>query len=217
MKILDFIKKNKSFLLGVFVLLAFRWSFADQYRVPSGSMEPGLQIGDHIGVNKMAYDLKIPFTNIVLQSLHEPQRGDIVVFIWPGDGKTNFVKRLIGVPGDHIQIHNGFITLNGKALEKADITFDTQSSLSYQETLGAESFQVQRLAGMATNEDLDFFVPADSYFMMGDNRDNSNDSRVWGFVKRDALKGKVLGVLWNVRFDNLFPHVDFARLLRPLS
>ncbi|HWU42713.1 MAG TPA: signal peptidase I, partial [Bdellovibrio sp.] len=105
------LNKNKGFLCGIFILLAMRWSFADQYRVPTGSMEPTIHVGDHIGTNKMAYDLKIPFTEKSLIKTGDPQRGDIVVFIWPGDEKTVFVKRLIGLPGDHLQISDGFVTI----------------------------------------------------------------------------------------------------------
>lgn len=216
MKILDFIKKNKSFLLGVFVLIAFRWSFADQYRVPSGSMEPNIQIGDHIGVTKMAYDLKIPFTNKVIRRMSEPQRGDVVVFIWPGDHSTNFVKRLIGVPGDCIHIENGFITINGQEMPTLNLN-SSHGRQTYSETLGEHKFTVQRFPEETRIESLDFVVPADSYFFMGDNRDNSLDSRAWGFVKREAIKGKALGVLWNIQFENWIPQVNFARILSPLS
>lgn len=216
MKILDFIKKNKSFLVGVLVLLAFRWSFADQYRVPSGSMEPNIHVGDHIGVNKMAYDLKIPFTSTIIHRMSEPQRGDVVVFIWPGDQSSNFVKRLIGVPGDHIRIENGFLTINGHELAKIDLHREEQRQ-TYFETLGAHEFTVQRFPMWAKTESLDIDVPADSYFFMGDNRDDSLDSRAWGFVKREAIKGKALGVLWNIRFEDLLPKLDLARVLAPLG
>lgn len=217
MKILDFIKKNKSFLVGIFALLAMRWSFADQYRVPSGSMEPGIQIGDHIGVNKMAYDLKIPFTDFAITAIQEPERGDIVVFTWPVDNKTTFVKRLIGLPGDHIQVKDGFISINGVALEKLSLTEAHKGTLTYQETMGPHHIQVQRLPWRIKSEELDFVVPADSYFFMGDNRDDSADSRAWGFVHRQALKGKVLGVLWNIRLEGFIPKMSFSRILKRLS
>lgn len=216
MKILDFIKKNKSFLLGVFILMAVRWSFADQYRVPSGSMEPNIQVGDHIGVLKMGYDLKVPFTNKVIRRMSEPQRGDVVVFVWPGDHSTNFVKRLVGTPGDRIHIENGFITINGQDITKLDLNFHRRRQ-TYFETLGEHKFLVQRFPGETRTESLDFLVPADSYFFMGDNRDNSLDSRAWGFVKREAIKGKALGVLWNIQFENWIPQMNFARILSPLS
>ncbi|MGZ3768576.1 MAG: signal peptidase I [Bdellovibrio sp.] len=216
MKIINFFKKNRGFLLGILVLLAFRWSLADQYRVPTGSMEPNIQVGDHIAVNKMAYDLKIPFTDLAVESLSNPQRGDIVVFIWPGDNSTIFVKRLIGLPGDHIQIQNGFLTINGQQLARID--FDqNQNRVSYHEKIGDHDFEVQRFPQWIKNENIDITVPEGSYFFMGDNRDNSFDSRAWGFVKRSALKGKALGVLWNIRFDQLIPHINLARIFANLS
>jgi len=221
MKIIDFIKKNKSFLLTILLLLAFRWSFADQYRVPSGSMEPNIHIGDHIGVNKMAYDLKLPFSNELALPLHEPERGDVIVFIWPGDHSTLFVKRLIGLPGDHVEIHDGFIAINGKKVagsENALVDFkNLDHDFQYKETLGRHQFVVQRKASGMKLESFDFIVPPNSYFFMGDNRDNSADSRVWGFVQRDAMKGKALQVLWNIRFDQLLPQMDFSRVLTKID
>jgi len=216
MKILDFIKKNKSFLLGLLILLAVRWSFADQYRVPSGSMEPNIHVGDHVGVSKVAYDLKIPFTHQVIHRMSEPRRGDIVVFEFPKDPSINFIKRLIGVPGDRIHIENGFITINGQELTKIDLNLNSGNQ-NYFETLGEHRFIVQRSPFEARSESLDFVVPEDSYFFMGDNRDNSLDSRSWGFVKREAIKGKALGVLWNIRFDQTLPRMDLRRILSPLS
>jgi signal peptidase I len=212
MKVLEIIKKNRSFLLGVLLLFAVRWSFADQYRVPSESMFPQLHIGDHIGVNKMAYDLKVPFTNQNLKHISEPQRGDVIVFIWPGDNSSTFVKRLIGVPGDHIQIENGFLTINGKKMES--VSFDEAQAVQlYDEHLEEHTYHVQRVPKAARVENIDLVVPEGEYFFMGDNRDNSLDSRYWGFVKREALKGKVGFVLWNIRFDNFLPNIDIFRTL----
>lgn len=192
--------------------MSVRWALADQYQVPSESMYPQLHIGDHIGVNKMSYDLKLPFTNVVLKRMSEPQRGDVVVFIWPGDNSSTFVKRLVGVPGDHIQIENGFLTINGNKLETIDMG-EVNTPQSYVEHIGSHQFTVQRVPWQMRGEHLDFIVPEEQYFFMGDNRDNSLDSRSWGFVKREAIKGKVLGVLWNIRFDNLVPEMDLSRVL----
>lgn len=214
MKVIDMIKKNRSFILGLLLLFAFRWSLADQYRVPSGSMLPNLHIGDHIAVNKMAYDLKVPFTSSSLKQVSNPQRGDVVVFIWPGDNSTTFVKRLIGVPGDHIKVEKGFITINGHALERANL--NSSETVTYKEHLDAHEFNVQRLPMFAKNEVFEVTVPEDSYFFMGDNRDDSLDSRYWGFVKREAIKGKVDFVLWNITFNQLLPSIDFSRFFHGL-
>ncbi len=211
MKALDIIKKNRSFLLGILVLFAVRWSFADQYRVPSESMFPQLHIGDHIGVNKMAYDLKVPFTNLSLQKISEPQRGDVIVFIWPGDNSSTFVKRLIGIPGDRIHIENGFVTINDKKLEEVSLE-GAAGELLYDEHLESHTYHVQRVPRIAREQSIDLVVPEGEYFFMGDNRDNSLDSRYWGFVKREALKGKVNFVLWNIRFDNILPDLELNRI-----
>lgn len=216
MELIKIIRKNRSFFLGIFMLLAFRWSFADQYRVPSGSMEPNIQIGDHLAVNKMAYDFKVPFTDRILLRLSEPQRGDVVVFKWPVDPSMIFVKRLIGLPGDRVHIENGFITVNGQTLEHITLN-PAKDHDSYREHLGRHAFEVQRLPPLARDEARDFVVPEESYFFMGDNRDNSLDSRAWGFVKREALKGKAIGVLWNIRFDRIFPRLDIRRVLAGLG
>jgi signal peptidase I len=220
MKMMEFIKKNKSFLVGIGLLFAVRWSFADQYRVPSESMVPTIQIGDHIAVNKMAYDLKIPFTNHRIAKIAEPARGDIVVFTWPGDHKATFVKRLVGLPGDHLHIEDGFLTINGQkvegSLDETQILNRSASepTVTYTETLGDHHISVQRIPWMARKQSLDIDVPEDHYFFMGDNRDNSADSRSWGFVSREALKGRALGTLWNIQFEDFLPKVDLTRIFK---
>ncbi|WP_168196650.1 signal peptidase I [Bdellovibrio sp. ZAP7] len=211
MKVIEIIKKNRSFLLSILLLFAVRWSFADQYRVPSESMFPQLHIGDHIAVNKMAYDLKLPFTSQSLKKISDPQRGDVIVFIWPGDNSSTFVKRLIGLPGDRIHIENGFVTINGAKL--ADFALEgSAKELLYDEHLESHTYHVQRVPRIAREQRLDLVVPDGEYFFMGDNRDNSLDSRYWGFVKREALKGKVDFVLWNIRFDNILPELELNRI-----
>src|SRR5262245_10869240 len=109
----NYLKKNLSFFLFVFILVGVRWSFADQYRVPSGSMEPTIHVGDHVFINKMAYGIKVPYTDHVWVRIQEPQRGDIVVLVSPEDESINLIKRLIAIPGDHVEIHNGFVSING--------------------------------------------------------------------------------------------------------
>lgn len=163
--------RNSSFLAFIFILIAVRWSLADQYMVPTGSMEPTIQVGDRIFVSKAHYDLKLPFTNVTLVRRGEPQKGDIVVFKHPKNSLT-LVKRLVGLPGERVVIHDGF-------------------------------------------SDLDITVPPDHYFMMGDNRGNSSDSREWGFVPRGDLKGRALRVLYNFNHQNL--SVDWTRTGQALN
>ncbi|MCB2225111.1 MAG: signal peptidase I [Desulfarculaceae bacterium] len=150
--------------------------------VPSGSMQPALLIGDHMVVNKLCYDLKLPFTSITLLPLGEPQRGDVVVFRNPKGQGDDLVKRIIGLPGETVAMIGTQVYINGQALE-AD--WGRYSGRSHQ----GDAFGP-------------FRVPEDSYFMMGDNRDNSYDSRFWnqgqgGFVPRGDIVGRAEVVLWS--------------------
>lgn len=201
-----------------------RWSFADHYRVPSGSMLPTIQIGDHLLVNKMAYDLKIPFTDIVVTKTGTPKRGDIIVFKYPKDPSINFVKRLIAVPGDEVEIVNGLVKISGKISLELPETFKSimtklftlDGSFKYKEVLGNKKFTVQRLPYRLHQHKISFTVPKDRYFFMGDNRDNSADSRVWGFVPRSYLKGQVKNVTFSIAFDGIIPRVNIFRFGKKL-
>ena len=113
-QLLRVLLENKGFILFLLFFFSIRWSIADHYRVPSGSMLPTIEIGDHVLVNKMAFDIKIPFTDYVVAENEKPKRGDIIVFKYPKDPSINYVKRLIGLPGDYIEIVDGFIKINGK-------------------------------------------------------------------------------------------------------
>lgn len=175
------ILENKGFLLGLVLLFVTRMSFADHYRVPSGSMEPTIQIGDHLFVNKLAYDLKLPLLDTPLLALNAPTRGDVVVFAFPQDPSQTYVKRLVGLPGDVIQVRRGQVRINGQDLP------EVRSPLPSWDP---------RLDG-------DWIVPEGEYFMMGDHRDNSSDSRDWGFVKRAQLKGRAEFLLWNAQWSGV--------------
>jgi signal peptidase I len=199
--------KNKSTLAFILVLFTLRWSFADQYRVPTGSMEPNIHVGDHIAVNKMAYDLKLPFTNLVLMKTGEPKRGDIVVFKSPIEPGMTLVKRLIALPGDHVLLQNGEIEING---EKIKIEGDS-GQVAYYEIWKDKKVEIQRNVLERNNNLQEFTVPEDSYFFMGDNRDNSYDSRYWGFVPRENIKGQAKFVLWNIALRGYLPFSEMDR------
>jgi signal peptidase I len=210
-------KKNLPLLIFILFAVAFRMSFADQYIVPSGSMLPTIQIGDRILVNKMAYDFKLPFASTSLAKVGEPKRGDIIVFDNPIDGVT-MVKRLIGLPGEHLVIDNGFVTINGSPIGGTSSGIDqlahatSEDTILYREKFDGKEATIQRLPQRERLDHYDLTVPDNSYFAMGDNRDNSADSRVWGFVPREKLKGRAFAVFWSMRFDdNYIPHMKLDR------
>lgn len=216
---------NKGLIFFLIFLFSARWSIADHYRVPTGSMSPTIEIGDHVLTDKTAYDIRLPFTGIILAETGTPERGDIIVFKYPNDPSQNFVKRLIGIPGDRIEILNGFVQVNGHITlavpEYFDADLDRLRALArpfqYQERLGGKEFTVQRIPGLSQDQRTACTVPAGQYFVMGDNRDNSADSRSWGFVPRKNLLGKVSRVTLSYRFDGVIPRINLIRFGKKLS
>jgi signal peptidase I len=199
-------------LLLIAGLLAFRSVLADQYVIPSGSMEPTIQVGDHVLVAKAAYDLRVPFTSIPLARLGEARRGDVVVF---RDPRTSFpprhlIKRLVGLPGDRVRVKDGRVAVNGEWLPLR-LQEARPGRQTWVERTGAGYHEVQRLPGLGREDDREFRVPPDHYFFLGDNRDNSSDSRDWGFAPRSALEGRALRVLYSVQWDGWVPRLSFAR------
>lgn len=187
--------RHKGFYLFLATMILVRSTFANQYVVPTGSMEPNIAIGDRIFVNRVAYDMKLPFTRHVLRRMGEPQPGDIVVFDSPKEPGLVLVKRLIGLPGDVIKVENGYVTINGKRIDEG-----RGGTVQYPEVLGHHQYTVQRIPELFRPELIQFVVPVDSYFMMGDNRDNSADGRVFGFVERPLLIGRAERVLFSLNF-----------------
>ncbi|CAN5538839.1 hypothetical protein BH10BDE1_BH10BDE1_18640 [soil metagenome] len=214
------LKRNLYLVTVMTSLFAFRWSVAEPFQIPSGSMEPTIHIGDRIVVNKSAYDVRLPFTKFVLHKVADPARGEVVVFNNPMTGIC-LVKRLIGVPGDHIEIQDGFVWVNGVMIEGDGEGLrrltEAQNEISidefyYTARIGDRLATLKRLPMYARHEDLVIDIPADRYFMMGDNRDNSLDSRSWGLAKREDLKGAAKFVLYNFTLnDGFIPRIDAAR------
>lgn len=218
-----FWESNKVFLGFLAFIVLFRVSVADQYHVPSGSMEPTIAIGDRILVNKLIYHVKVPFTNLVLFRTGEPQRGDIIVFERPSD-HTVMVKRLIGLPGDFIEIETGFIRVNGETFflpgeDPPELLSSARSNgvpLRYHEIMSGHEYTVQRLPYREQYEPIKFRMPEDHFFFMGDNRDNSLDSRAWGTVPRDLLKGRATRVLYSMKLEGFMPVFKWDRTGRNL-
>lgn len=212
------LRKHRSTAFLILGLLAVRWSFAEPYHVPTGSMEPTIMPGDRIVANKLAFGLRVPFTKWKPFGAEAPKRGDIVVFKYPVDPKITFVKRLIGLPGDHIEVDSGFISVNGHLLDGSATALQNTpdpTGLHYQESYGTHHYTVQRLA--LDHRHLTFEVPKGSYFFMGDNRDNSSDSRFWGFVPEENLLGKAMFVAFHLKWDHLIPTVNVQRIATVLD
>lgn len=200
------VEYSRSFFGVLLVVLIIRSFVVQPYRVPTGSLEPTVLPGDFIVVNQFAYGLRLPVWEKKIISISEPKRGDIVVFHWPGNPKVNFVKRVIGLPGDHISYIDKTLYINGtKASQKV---LGTATDIAPQGTpkwpvniieenlsgIKHKIYQCKNLNNCPPNPDpqnfYDLVVPKGQYLMMGDNRDNSEDSRIWGFVPEQYLVGK---------------------------
>ena len=170
--------------IAVLLALFIRTFVVQAFKIPSGSMEPTLLIGDHILVSKFIYGVKIPFTEKTLLPISDPQRDDVVVFIYPVDKTKDFIKRVIGLPGETIEIRRGKIYINGTVYD------DRFGQYSLGEGKGNPS-------GGGNNQFGPITVPENQIFVMGDNRDHSYDSRFWGFVPASSVKGKAFIVYWS--------------------
>jgi signal peptidase I len=198
----------KSFFPVLFVVLILRSFIIEPFRIPSGSMLPTLEIGDFILVNKFSYGVRLPIVNTKIISTGEPKTGDVVVFRYPENPQIDYIKRVIGVPGDHITINNKILSVNGIPVERVPLgTYvpisggdqGEQVSERLRENLNGTQHDILIVPNtLSPTGDVD--VPAGHYFVMGDNRDNSRDSRFWGFVPEENLVGKAVFVWlhWNI-------------------
>jgi len=196
------------FLIAAVVALFIRQFVVEAFKIPSGSMIPTLLIGDHLLVNKFIYGPRIPFTDTRIFTWEQPKRGDIIVFKYPENESKDFIKRVIGLPGDKIEIKNGILYVNDQPVEVKELGVydggDQRASPPYyqkprllQEQLGTVSHQILYLRDQSGYNFGPILVPKDSVFAMGDNRDNSQDSRVWGFVKENKILGRALIIYWS--------------------
>ncbi|MDP2226402.1 MAG: signal peptidase I [Moraxellaceae bacterium] len=188
-----------SFFPVLFVVWALRSFLVEPFTIPSGSMLPTLQVGDYILVNKYAYGLRLPVLGTELVPVSKPQRGDVMVFRYPESPNVNYIKRVIGIPGDRIRVLAGRVHVNGLPLPREAVAFPGAESweLYYRERDGDTQHLIRHEAGresLSSEREREWEVPADQYFMMGDNRDNSRDSRVWGFVPDRYIVGQAFYV-----------------------
>lgn len=212
------------------LMFTCRFALADWPKVPSGSMEPTLRVGDYLLVDHLAYGPRLPFTNTAIE-FGQPRRGDVVVFRYPGNVSEFYVKRLIGLPGDRVRFDRGVVSVDGMPSEVRLLSEGTgagvppedrgqyllsETAAGHRRTIKLNPFVMGRLApgGMGTSCRIESAtawqctVPADDYLMMGDNRDDSADSRVWGFLPKKEVYGKAVRVLFNPG--------DWARTWTPL-
>jgi signal peptidase I len=193
-------------ILVVFVLRAF---IAEPFTIPSGSMLPSLVPGDYILVNKFRYGIRLPILDVKLIPVSEPHRGDVVVFRYPQDPSKNYIKRVVGIPGDDVVYENKRLTINGKAMTQTadppvqirEIGERLAQMQQWTEDLGGVRHHILTDPGSGGAPKLEIHVPAGHYFVMGDNRDRSNDSRYWGFVPEQNLIGRAFFIWFS--YDEL--------------
>jgi signal peptidase I len=177
----------ESIVIAVILALFVRTWVVQAFKIPTGSMENNLLIGDHLLVNKFVFGPTPLAIGRAVLPVREIRRGDIVVFKYPDEPDRDFIKRVIGLPGETVELRNKKVYINGQALNEPYVHFLSPPSSEYQEVT---SYDVRERYAPVT-------VPPDKYFVMGDNRDNSQDSRYWGFLPRSYIKGKALLIYWS--------------------
>jgi len=185
----------EAFALAILLALTVRTFVVQAFKIPSGSMIPTLSIGDHILVNKFVYGIKMPFTDWVMVPISQPKRGDVIVFKYPEDESKDFIKRVVGLPGDVVEVRDKAVYVNDKLAD----TSRTQHTDPTVHQDRRDNF------GPVT-------VPPGAYFVMGDNRDQSLDSRFWGFVKEQKIRGKAFLIYWS--WDGADSWVRWSRIGR---
>jgi len=216
----------RGFLLFIAVMLVFRSAIADWNQVPSGSMKPSILVGDRIVVDKLAYDLRIPFTLTRLAHWSEPEHGDVVTFTSPADERL-LVKRVVGLPGDVVELRDNTLIINGEVARYRPLSDDELATLNVNGKQDYEFFH-EEVAGMDHLVMLSHYprargyrsfpamrVPSNHFLMLGDNRDDSSDFRVIGWVARERILGRAEAIAFSLDYDNHYaPRLDrfFASL-----
>jgi len=208
-------REYRGFALFVILMIIFRSALADWNTVPTGSMKPTIVEGDRIFVNKLAYDLRVPLTHISIYKFGDPKRGDIVVFD-SNAADTRLVKRVIGLPGDVVEMRNNRLTINGIEAQYSNVEYTAYAIFAI-ESYGGMTHRIE-LAPAGASRFSSFGpveVPQGHYLVLGDNRDNSADSRVHGFVPRGEIVGDAKTVVLSIDYDHYYlPRTD--RLFRDL-
>ncbi|MEW6051429.1 MAG: signal peptidase I [Candidatus Zixiibacteriota bacterium] len=181
--------------IGIAVVLALiiKTSVVEAYKIPTSSMEDTLLIGDFLLANKFVYGARIPLVDWRLPGFTEPKRGDVVIFIFPGDGVTKYIKRCVGQPGDTIEVKDKVLYVNRQIFPNPPHSKFIDTTIS-----GAQNIMPRTIGGQNSRDNFGpYIVPRDHYFMMGDNRDNSYDSRYWSAVSKEMILGKAILIHWS--------------------
>lgn len=202
----------RSFFPVLLVVLVLRSFLIEPFQIPSGSMRPTLEVGDFILVNKFTYGLRLPVTHTEIVDLGEPERGDVMVFRFPEDPSVNFIKRVVGLPGDHVRYEDKQLYVNGEPVPKELIDADPESAPGehyFEERMNERVHSIYNNPRDPGPQVRELVVPEGHYFMMGDNRDHSNDSRYWGFVPEENIVGEAFAV-W-MHWDGGLPSFTSVR------
>jgi signal peptidase I len=191
----------ESIIIAVLLALVIRTYLVQAFKIPSGSMEDTLAIGDHLLVNKFVYGTKVPFTSTSVIKVRDPRRGDVIVFEYPEDPSKDFIKRVIGTPGDVVEGKDKKVYVNGTP-------YENPHEIHKEKEVIPKEMNPRDTFGPVT-------VPPDSYFVMGDNRDRSYDSRFWGFVKREKIKGLAFIKYWSWDREKFRPR--FGNIGKPIN
>ncbi|MFH1374498.1 MAG: signal peptidase I [bacterium] len=201
----------KQIIAAVVMALVIKTSVVEAYKIPSQSMEDTLLVGDFLLANKVIYGARIPLVNWRLPAIRDPKPGDIVIFIYPVDGVTKYIKRCVATPGDTVEIKNKVLFVNGKHFKDPE-----EAKFIDATSKGEPIIQSRRPGGTDSRDNFGpFIIPRNCYFMMGDNRDNSYDSRYWGAVHKDLVLGEAMLVHWSWN-DSVYPSPEVS-VTDPLS
>lgn len=201
----------KQIFIAVVLALIIKTSIVEAYKIPTASMEDTLLVGDFLLANKFVYGAQVPLLGWRLPAVSDPERGDVVIFVFPGDGVTKYIKRCVGLPGDTILVRDKQLFVNGEPLPSlGEVKFiDTTDT-------GEQIILPRRMGGQNSRDNFGpYVVPRNSYFMMGDNRDNSYDSRYWRAVPKEMILGQAMVIHWSWD-ESEYPSPD-VQVTDPLS